>query len=114
MEPSKAILLITFFWWTGTEAKVFKKCDLARELYQKHGYTRSMLPSCKFDYFIAIIILIEFDVIIVFQISKGICMVEAESALDTKKVAPYPPIVGTEKPPYKSYGIFQVSNWTCS
>lgn len=35
-------------------------------------------------------------------------MVEAESALDTKRVLPYPPIVGTEKPPYKSYGIFQV------
>lgn len=37
-------------------------------------------------------------------------MIEAESGLDTKKIAPYPPIAGTHPAPYKSFGLFQVIN----
>lgn len=35
-------------------------------------------------------------------------MIEMESGFNTKKISPYPPIPGSNPPPYKSYGIFQV------
>lgn len=39
-------------------------------------------------------------------------MIEAESGMNTKKVAPYPPVQGVHYPVYQSFGLFQVRKIT--
>lgn len=53
MEPAKVILVIAFVWLAAVDAKIYRKCDLAKELVEKHRFSRTMLSSCKFiQYFV--------------------------------------------------------------
>lgn len=72
--------------------------DLANHYYQ---VVSMEINKLKFKVF-------EINNICVTELFVGICLAEVESGLDTNKVSSYPPIPGTQPPPYKSYGIFQV------
>lgn len=50
MELRTAFLLIAVvICATTVNGKVFRKCDLAKELVEKHRFSRTMLSSCKWS-----------------------------------------------------------------
>lgn len=114
MESNKQIIVLValFMCVAIAQAKVYKKCELARELSDKHKFSRTLLPSCKWTEFVSFSVFKNWIRIAYLNVlaltSTGICMVESESGFNTKKVAPYPPIPGSHPPIYQSYGIFQV------
>ncbi|XP_031630476.1 lysozyme-like isoform X2 [Contarinia nasturtii] len=86
MKSAKVVLLITLLGLVLVDAKIYKKCNLAKELVEKLGFSRTL-------------------------VSMWMCMIVAENKeLDTKKVAEYKPLVTTGASPYKSYGLFQINS----
>ncbi|XP_055320382.1 lysozyme-like [Sitodiplosis mosellana] len=85
MEAAKIVLFIVFLRLAAVNAKIYQKCDLARELVEKHRFSRTMLSS-------------------------WICMIEAESGFNTKSSKPYPPIVGSLPSVHKSFGLFHINS----
>lgn len=97
------ILLSQYF---AVYAKLYRRCELAHQLLAKYKFERTYLSNCKYTsytcqcHMIVAVIMWSFDVA---SSCLGICLIEAESGLDTSKVNAYWPI-------YESFGLFQINN----
>lgn len=78
-----------------TDAKIFTRCQLAKELYY-NGIPKTFISNCKR-------ILIHFELIRESLQSPGVCLTEAASGADTSKVSEHPNLS-------TSFGIFQINS----